>query len=217
MKKYFQYHRRTPNAVFFAVLGGVFVLLGGLSFWAFEGKAALGIALIAGGLLLALLPQPAIFARYGIEGGVLRYKKCGIPRRAPLSSAAGVIVCVYDEYRRWKGFRPAEVQGSGGKTFAVPAILFLREVKEGELDLCDTRMNARLTHRGAVIADMLLDFAFLEELWRDPAFTGKVYVSEYVYEMYRPAFDELFAGSPRLAVFDRIPQAFKEAQKRAGK
>ena len=70
---------------------------------------------------------------------------------------------------------------------------------------------------GAVIADMLLDFAFLEELWRDPAFTGKVYVSEYVYEMYRPAFDELFAGSPRLAVFDRIPQAFKEAQKRAGK
>lgn len=215
MKKYFQYHRRTPNAVFFGVLGAVFAVLGVLAFWALESGTAVGIVLIAFGVLLAVLPQAAIFARYGIRGGCVRCQKRGIPRKIPLGDVGAAVVCVYDEYRRWKGFRPAEVQGSGGQTFTVPAIVLLRAVKEDELDLCDTRTNTRLTHRGAVLADMLLDFSFLEELWKDEAFAGEVYVSEYIYAMYHPAFDELFGGSGRVHVYDRIPKAFKEAQKAA--
>ena len=216
MKKYYRFTRRRTESARFIAIGSVIAALGVLAYFYLTGGAIWCGVLVPCGVLLAALPQFVIRARYGVKGDTLYYTKKGLPHKTPVSEAAAALICVHDEYRGMRGYVPALSDRNYSEgAVPLPAILFLRGVKTDELDLCDTRTNTRLTHRGAVLADMLLDFSFLEELWKDEAFAGEVYVSEYIYAMYRPAFDELFQGSGRVHVYDRIPKAFKEARKAA--
>lgn len=59
---------------------------------------------------------------------------------------------------------------------------------------------------------MLLDFGFLKEFWNSD-FAGRVYISEYIYALYRTVFDDVFQGSERVTVYDRIPQKIKKLKK----
>lgn len=205
---YYKNYRRKGNMVFFLVIGGVFIAIGILAFFFWE--LPWTIACFAAGVLLAVLPQFIIFSRYGMKGDRLRYRKCGIPRSVKTDAIGTAIICIYDEYRRWKGFVPATFQGKEGPV-TVPALVLLKSADEEELDLCDTRTNVRLTFRKEYITDMALDFDFLKEL-RNAGFCGKVYISEYIHALYKPAFDEIFQ-SGGYEVYDRIPKRVRRLQK----
>lgn len=209
MKKYYKNYRRRGNASFFLIIGAVFLAVGVLSvfFW----NLAAAVVCIVAGALLAVLPQFVIFSRYGLEGGVLHYRRAGLPRKIKCSEAGAAVICIYDEYRRWKGFVPAVFPGKDGQV-TVPAFVLLKEADENELDLCDTRTNAKITFRRSYITDMMLDFDFLEQ-FRDSGFAGKIYISEYIYALYKPAFDRIFDGDERVSVYDRIPKNMKKFQK----
>ena len=211
MKRYYKHFRRGPNAAFFIVLGCIFVGLGVLALFFMEPPLPWAVSCFAVGALLGILPLFSVFARYGIRGNYVRYQKCGIPRKKEVKEIGAAVICIYDEYRRGKGFAPVAFQTESGKAY-VPGIVLLESLNEEELDLCDTRTNTRLTFRKQVITDMLLDFVFLKELWNSD-FAGRVYISEYIYALYRTAFDELFQGSERVTVYDRIPQKMKKFKK----
>ena len=134
-----------------------------------------------------------------------------MPRKADVSEIGAAVICIYDEYRRGKGFAPVTFQTENGQAH-VPGIVLLKSLNEEELDLCDTRTNTRLTFRKYVITDMLLDFGFLKEFWNSD-FAGRVYISEYIYALYRTVFDDVFQGSERVTVYDRIPQKIKKLKK----
>ena len=212
MKKYYKNYRRKPNTIFFAVLGGVFIVIGVLAFFFVNEGNSLWLGLCCGaGVLLAALPQFVLYERFYLSGTALHYKRGGIPHKADIKDACAVI-CVYDEYRRGKGFVPAAFQSKEGAV-PVPALLFFTGVSEEELDLCDRRTMAKITFRKQLISDMLLDFGFLEELWGS-GFAGRVYIFEDIAAIYKPAFDEIFKGSDRVAVFDRIPLRAKRAMQK---
>ena len=147
MKKYYQNYRRGKNLALFLVLGGVFLAVGILAFL-FTTSLVLSVASLCAGVLLIVLPLPFLFARYGVQGSAVRCVRRGIPRSVPLAELS-LILCIYDEYRRWKGFQPAVFRGSDGEV-TVPALVLVQglspEEIEKELDLCDTRMNARFTY-----------------------------------------------------------------------
>ncbi len=208
MVRYYKNYRRRGNAAFFGILGGIFVVLGVLSFFFWVRAAAYAFA--AFGVLLAVLPQFAVFARYWLDGDILRYTCCGLPRRFDVKELGAAIVCTYDEYRRGKGFRPATFALNGG-TATVPALCLFTSIDEDELDLCDTRTAARMTFRKEHVADMCLDFDFLRQL-HESGFSGKVYVSEFIYTMYEPAFGRIFSDG-EIEVYDRIPRKVKKLLK----
>ena len=147
--------------------GGVFLAVGILAFL-FTTSIALVVLSLCAGVLLIVLPLPFLFARYGVQGGNVRRVRRGIPRSVPVAELS-LILCIYDEYRRWQGFQPAVFRGSDGEV-TVPALVLVQglspEEIEKELDLCDTRMNARLTYGKNAAGDMLLDFDFLRDLVR---------------------------------------------------
>ncbi len=196
---------------FFLILGGVFVGIGVLGFFFLEGILFLCV-LGAFGILLAVLPQFVIFSRYGLRGENLVCSRHGVPHQIPLAQIDAVVLCHYDEYRRWKGFVPVTFAGREGTIF-VPAIVFLRGTGKEEieelLDLCETRTNTRMTFRGKAVADGLLDFEFLRELAASK-FRGKVYVFESIDAMYRPAIEAAFGSGDRVVVYDRIPKKIKQ-------
>lgn len=203
MKKYFKIYRRKPNSIFFFVLGGIFAVLGVLAiFW--TKILALAVACIAFGVLLAILPQFVLYERYWLKGEYLYYKKGGIPHKVRTAEIGAAVLCIYDEYRRGKGFVPAKFATQNGEVY-IPAMVLLRSADEGELDLCDKRTAAGITFRKEKITDAVLDFGFLEELWKS-GFCGKVYVFEDIAELYKPALDEIFQGSDRVIVYDRLPR-----------
>lgn len=212
MKKYYQNYRRGKNLALFLVPGGIFLAVGILAFWATTSIALVVLSLCAG-VLLIVLPLPFLFARYGVQGGCVRCVRRGIPRSVPLAELS-LILCIYDEYRRWKGFQPAVFRGSDGEV-TVPALVLVQglspEEIEKELDLCDTRMNARFTYGKNAACDMLLDFDFLRDLVA-AGFAGRVYVSEFIYGLYSPAIDDIF-GKGGVTVYDRIPYAVKQKRK----
>ncbi len=212
MKKYFQQYRRRSNMALFLVLGGIFAAVGVFGLF-FVQPIAWGIAAIAFGVLLAVLPQFAVFARCGFRGADFVYRRAGIPRRIPAREIGAAVVCIYDEYRQWKGFVPATFAGQSGP-ITLPALVLLRggEAIEEELDLCDTRMNTCAVFRKRVIASAPLDFDLLRELYESD-FAGRFYVSEYIYELYKPGFEQLFGEDGRVVVYDRIPQAVKKRLK----
>lgn len=203
--KYYKIYRRSGNATFFGVLGGIFVVLGVLSFFFWARAAAYAFA--AFGVLLAVLPQFVIWSRYGLEGDTLHYPKYGLPRRINIKDVGAAIICIYDEYRRGKGYQPATFALKDG-TATVPALCLFTEVNEDELDLCDTRTASRITFRKAHIADMCMDFDFLKQL-KASGFAGKVYISEFIYTMYEPAFNRIFENG-EYEVYDRIPKKVKQ-------
>ena len=205
---YYKNYRRKGNMIFFLAIGGVFVAIGVLAVFFWELPWA--IACLAAGALLAALPQFVIFSRYGMKGDGLRYCRLGIPRFIKTEAIGAAVICIYDEYRRWKGFVPATFQGKDGPV-TVPALVLLRGADDEELDLCDTRTNVRLTFRREYITDMALDFDFLKEL-KSAGFGGKVYISEYIHALYKPAFEEIFGGGG-YEVYDRIPKRVKRLQK----
>ena len=211
MKKYYKVYRRAPNMAFFLVLGGIFVLFGVLGLF-FSDKLWLSVFCLAAGVLVAVLPQFVLFEKYGLRGGVLRYTRCGIPRRILVSEIGAAVICIYDEYRRGKGFAPVSFGTKEGGEAYLPALVLLREADEGELDLCDTRTATCITFRKQRVTDTFLDFDFLEELWKSE-FSGKVYVSEYMAALFQPAFDELFGVSERVVVYDRLPKGLKDLKK----
>lgn len=204
MKKYYKNYRRKPNMIFFLVIGGIFVVLGVLAFFFVrEGGAIWGGVCLGAGVLLAALPQFVIFERFGLRGDTLHYTSGGIPRKADVKDIGAAVICIYDDFRRGKGFVPATFESREGPV-PVPALLLFSSVSEEELDMCDRRTMAKITFRKQLVADMLLDFGFLEELWAS-SFAGKVYIFEDVAKIYKPAFDDLFKGDGRVSVYDRIP------------
>ena len=210
MKKYYKVYRRKPNMAFFLVLGGLLAVLGVLGlFWA--DMLWLSVLCMAAGVLVALLPQFVLFERYGLGGGALHSARCGIPRKIPLSQIGAAVICIYDEYRRGKGFVPVSFGTKGGEAY-LPALVLLKEADEKELDLCDTRTATCITFRKQRVTDTFLDFDFLEELWKSE-FSGKVYISEYMASLFKPAFDELFGTSERVVVYDRLPKGIKDLKK----
>ena len=210
MKKYYKIYRRTPNTVFFLVLGGVLALIGVLGlFWANLLWAA--ICCIAAGVLVAALPQFVLFERYGISGNVLHYKRGGVPHKVAVQEIGAAVICTYDEYRRGRGFVPVSFGTKEGEAY-LPALVLLKSADENELDLCDTRTATCITFRKQRITDTFLDFDFLEELWKSE-FSGKVYISEYMAALFKPAFDELFGQSERVVVYDRLPKGIKDLKK----
>ena len=209
MKKYYRFTRRRAETARFVTIGLVFVALGVLAYFYLAGGAVWCGVLAAVGALIAVLPQFVIHSRYGVEGDTLHYTKKGLSHKCPVSEAKAALICVHDEYRGMRGYTPALSDRNYSEgAVPLPAILLLREVREGELDLCDTRTQARFAHKGLVLFDALLDFDFLDELMKS-SFAGKVYVSERVYGMYGRVLGEL-AGE-RLEVYDRIPAAFKKS------
>ena len=211
MNKYYKQFRRGPNAAFFIVLGCIFVGLGVLALFFMEPPLPWAISCFVFGALLGTLPLFSVFARYGIRGNTVSYRKFGMPRKADVSEIGAAVICIYDEYRRGKGFAPVTFQTENGQAH-VPGIVLLKSLNEEELDLCDTRTNTRLTFRKDVITDMLLDFGFLKEFWNSD-FAGRVYISEYIYALYRTVFDDVFQGSERVTVYDRSPQKIKKLKK----
>ena len=205
MKGYFKQNRRVPNMVFFLVMGAVFAGIGVFAAFAVEGWRIAGWAVVGFGVLLAALPQAVIFARYRMKGSRVRYTKLGVVRTVDADKVGAAVLCAYDEYRRGKGFLPATVQSGDGRTIVLPALVLLKSVNEDELDMCDTRLNTRLSNRGQVIADMLLDFDFLRAFWASP-FAGKMYVSAAMYAQFRAVLDDIFAGDGRVVVYERLPQ-----------
>lgn len=215
MKKYFKTYRRKPNSIFFLVLGSIFAVLGILAiFW--TQILALAVGCMAFGVLLAVLPQFVLFEKYGLRGDVLHYKKGGFPCKVQVSEIGAVVLCIYDEYRRGKGFIPAKFTTENGDVY-IPAMVLLRSLDENELDVCDTRTATGITFRKQKITDAVLDFDFLEELWRS-GFSGKIYVSEAIASLYKPALDEIFQDSDRVTVYDRLPSnRFPKKGKSSGK
>lgn len=209
MKKYYRFTRRRTESARFIAIGSVITALGVLAYFYLTGGAIWCGVLVPCGVLLAALPQFVIRARYGVKGDTLYYTKKGLPHKTPVSEAAAALICVHDEYRGMRGYVPALSDRNYSEgTVPLPAILLLREVKEEELDLCETRTQARLVHKGLVLFDAQLDLDFLDDLVKS-SFAGKFYVSERVYGMYRRVLDELVGE--RLEVFDRVPAAFKRA------
>ncbi len=209
MKKYYRFTRRRTESARFIAIGSVIAALGVLAYFYLTGGAIWCGVLVPCGVLLAALPQFVIRARYGVKGDTLYYTKKGLPHKTPVSEAAAALICVHDEYRGMRGYVPALSDRNYSEgAVPLPAILLLREVKEEELDLCETRTQARLVHKGLVLFDAQLDLDFLDDLVKS-SFAGKFYVSERVYGMYRRVLDELVGE--RLEVFDRVPAAFKRA------
>ena len=209
MKKYYRFTRRRTESARFIAIGSVIAALGVLAYFYLTGGAIWCGVLVPCGVLLAALPQFVIRARYGVKGDTLYYTKKGLPHKTPVSEAAAALICVHDEYRGMRGYVPALSDRNYSEgTVPLPAILLLREVKAEELDLCETRTQARLVHKGLVLFDAQLDLDFLDDLVKS-SFAGKFYVSERVYGMYRRVLDELVGE--RLEVFDRVPAAFKRA------
>lgn len=209
MKKYYRFTRRRTESARFIAIGSVIAALGVLAYFYLTGGAIWCGVLVPCGVLLAALPQFVIRARYGVKGDALCYTKKGLPHKTPVSEAAAALICVHDEYRGMRGYVPALSDRNYSEgAVPLPAILLLREVKEEELDLCETRTQARLVHKGLVLFDAQLDLDFLDDLVKS-SFAGKFYVSERVYGMYRRVLDELVGE--RLEVFDRVPAAFKRA------
>ncbi len=209
MKKYYRFTRRRTESARFIAIGSVITALGVLAYFYLTGGAIWCGVLVPCGVLLAALPQFVIRARYGVKGDTLYYTKKGLPHKTPVSEAAAALICVHDEYRGMRGYVPALSDRNYSEgAVPLPAILLLREVKEEELDLCETRTQARLVHKGLVLFDAQLDLDFLDDLVKS-SFAGKFYVSERVYGMYRRVLDELVGE--RLEVFDRVPAAFKRA------
>ena len=72
MKKYYKNYRRKPNTIFFAVLGGVFIVIGVLAFFFVNEGNALWLGLCCGaGVLLAALPQFVLYERFYLDGNIL--------------------------------------------------------------------------------------------------------------------------------------------------
>lgn len=114
MKKYFKTYRRKPNSIFFLVLGCIFVVLGILAiFW--TEILALAVVCMVFGVLLAVLPQFVLFEKYGISEDVLHYRKAGLPRKVQVGKIGAVVLCIYDEYRRGKGFCLQNLRRKAGK------------------------------------------------------------------------------------------------------
>ena len=209
MKKYYRFTRRRTESARFIAIGSVIAALGVLAYFYLTGGAIWCGVLVPCGVLLAALPQFVIRARYGVKGDTLYYTKKGLPHKTPVSEAAAALICVHDEYRGMRGYVPALSDRNYSEgAVPLPAILLLCEVKAEELDLCETRTQARLVHKGLVLFDAQLDLDFLDDLVKS-SFAGKFYVSERVYGMYRRVLDELVGE--RLEVFDRVPAAFKRA------
>lgn len=212
MKKYYRFTRRRTETARYVTIGLVFVALGVLAYFYLAGGAVWCGVLAAVGVLIAVLPQFVIHARYGVEGDTLYYTKKGLPRKTPVAEAKAALICMHDEYRGMRGYTPVMTDRNYSEgAVALPAILFLREVKEEELDLCETRTQARLVHKGLVLFDALLEPDFLDDLMKS-SFAGKLYVSEQVYGMYKRVLNEI-VGEERIKVYDRIPAAFKNLQK----
>lgn len=188
--KYYKNFRRGVQTAFALSLGGLFAVLGVLEMLFLNriwGGIFLGV-----GLLIMLVPQLSVHARYCFRDGLIRYNK-GYFSFASFRAeeVAVLLITVYDSYRAWKGYKPVYTQLNGEKK-VVPAMLLLKEANERDLELCDTRCNAKICCKENVLAEMYVDFRFLRE-FVEGGFHGKVYISEPVYLSYKLQFDALLA------------------------
>lgn len=212
MKKYYRNYRRKGSTAFFLVMGGIFILLGGLAF-IFSDGFVLQTVCMAAGVLLAVLPMFVVHASYGTEGNKLRVRVF-FPKKIAFSDIGAIVINTYDAYRRWKGFTPEYFKGSSGGTYAVPSVTFLKECDGEELDLCDTRTYTRITYKRQFLFDAALDFDFLRE-FADAGYRGKIYVSELIYSQYGEAIADIFGKeNANVFVFDRLPKRIGEKYRR---
>lgn len=207
MKNCYRNYRRKGNTVFFLALGGIFIALGVLSFFFADGVVLQAVC-IAIGAALAVFPMFVIHATYRVQGEFLCVRVF-FPKKIPLSSVGAIVINIYDDYRRWKGFTREYFQGSSGASYAVPSVTFLKECDGAELDLCDTRTYTRITYRKQFLFDAALDFDFLKAL-KEAGYAGKVYVSELIFSQYGEAIESIFGkNAPNVMVYDRIPEKAK--------
>ena len=72
--------------------------------------------------------------------------------------------------------------------------MLLDGVNERDLELCDTRCNAKVCVKKTLRAEMYLNFRFLQQIL-DSGFHGKIYINEPVYFAYQAQFDTLLSES----------------------
>lgn len=217
MKSYFRYTRRSKEGTRYLVLGIVFIGLGICAWFVMEdyARTAWMVILVVFGALLATLPQLLVWAKYGVkEDGYLHYSKAGIPRKYAARDVKALLICTFDEYAGSKGYVPVQVEGAHTSEGAVylPAVLALREDRDDNLDLCLLRSQARLAQKKNMLFDGVLEFDFLTDM-TDAGFSGKYYISETIYETYRPGFDSYIEDPSRIEVFDNTPREYLKMQR----
>lgn len=211
MKTYFRNYRRLGNSVFFLVVGVIFIALG-VGAWFFL-NLIWSVVLLVGGVLLVSVPQIFIHEKYRIYGEFLKYHS-PFPKKVKISDVESIIICSYDGYRRWKGYVKEQFRSRSGELIDVPAILFLKSIDEEELDLCDTRIHARMTYKKEMYFDAVLDFTFLKE-FAESGYSGKIYVSEKTDESFGEALRGIFGKeNPDYIVYDRVSKKMKKAMSR---
>ena len=187
---YFSNFRRGAQTALSLVLGGMFLILGTVELLSLN--KIWGAVFVAVGALVVLVPQFTIHAGYTYGEGVIRVNK-GFFSVSEMKAAEipVLLITVYDAYKQWKGFKPVYTTVNGERKI-VPALLLLGGVNERDLELCDTRCNAKICCKETLKGEMFLNFRFLEQIL-NAGFAGKIYINEPVYLSYQAQFDALLS------------------------
>lgn len=185
---YFSNFRRGAQTALSLSIGGLFLALGLVELLLIN--RIWGVVFVAIGALVLVVPQFFIHAGYTFQTGVIRYNKGFFSVREMRAEEIPVLlITVYDAYKQWKGFQPVYTQVNGQKR-VVPALLLLSGVNKRDLEMCDTRCNAKICCKKELKAEMYLNFDFLRKIL-ESGFSGSIYINEPVYLAYQAQFDGL--------------------------
>ena len=213
MKKYFQGYRRFANFMQWAAIGLLFIAIGILAYFFVNSNKVVWISvLVPLGTVLIAYSALTCFSRYGCKNKAVYYKKFGVPVKRTFAEIDSIILSIYDEFRTGKGYIPITFLGEDGKQYALPAITFCKTINEAELDLCDTRVATDMTLKKNKYIGVLLDFDFLENMIKD-GFTGKVYISKYIYDSYGKLLNAILTNKEQVHIFDKLPKIEKTEKK----
>lgn len=189
---YYSNFRRGAQTALSLVLGGLFLALGVVELLLIN--KIWGTVFVAIGTLDAIVPQFYIHAGYTFFEGTVRYNKGFFSfSRFRAAEIPVLMITVYDSYKQWKGFKPVYTQVNGERK-VVPSLLLLDGVNERDLELCDTRCNAKVCVKKTLRAEMYLNFRFLRQIL-ESGFQGKIYINEPIYLAYQAQFEALLNDS----------------------
>lgn len=213
MKKYFQAYRRVANFMQWAFIGITLIVIGLVAFfWVNTNKILWISILVPFGSLILIYAAITCFSRYGTKNKTVYYKRFGVPMHHTFQEIEAIVISIYDEFRTGKGYVPITYANSNGEKFALPAITFCKAVNEDELDLCDTRVATDMTLKKNKFIGVLLDFDFLEAMLKD-GYSGKIYISKYIYESYQAGLDRILINREQVHIYDRLPKIDKTEKK----
>lgn len=213
MKKFFQSYRRTANFIQWAMIGILFITIGILAYFLVNSNKIVWISILVPlGTLLILYSAITCYSRYGTKNQTVYYQKLGIPVKKEFNEIGGIIIGIYDEFRTGKGYLPITYANADGQQYALPSITFCKMVNEEELDMCDTRVATDMTLRKNKYIGVLLDFDFLESMLKD-GYSGKIYISKYIYDNYRAGLDRIITNREQVHIYDRMPKLEKTEKK----